>query len=175
MKKVMFISVLFLLSLCVQGYAEEIYIKSGYQSIEAIVEALAPASSDSAYKPRDLRSAVKAQKRAISMAINFKKNSSNLTTEAAKTLDILGQSLNREELKEFNFILEGHTDASGTESYNQALSQKRAKTVKEYLVSKYNISATRLTTEGKGETALYDPQSPYSGVNRRVRIVNNGR
>ena len=71
----------------------------------------------------------------------------------------------------------GFADRFGTDSYNQALSERRVETVKAYLVSK-GIEPNRIYTEGKGETqpvkacpkmsgkALIDCLSP----NRRVEV-----
>jgi len=115
------------------------------------------------------------QKRAISLAIRFKKDSFELTPDAIETLDILGKALNSDRLKEFNFLVEGYTDASGSKDYNMDLSSKRADAVKVFLVRNYKIDANRLPTQGKGETGLVDKNNPNSEVNRRVRIVNEGR
>lgn len=48
-------------------------------------------------------------------------------------------------------LVAGHTDRFGNEKYNQKLSERRAASVKDYLVSK-NIQASRIDAEGKGET-----------------------
>lgn len=48
-------------------------------------------------------------------------------------------------------VTTGHTDRFGTNAYNQALSERRAHTVKDYLISK-NIQGNRIEAEGKGET-----------------------
>jgi OOP family OmpA-OmpF porin len=50
-----------------------------------------------------------------------------------------------------NVIISGYTDRIGTAKYNQKLSERRANAVKDYLVSK-NVSADRLTAEGKGKS-----------------------
>ena len=48
-------------------------------------------------------------------------------------------------------VTTGHTDRFGTNAYNQSLSERRAHTVKDYLISK-NVQANRIEAEGKGET-----------------------
>ena len=48
-------------------------------------------------------------------------------------------------------VTTGHTDRFGTNAYNQALSERRAHTVKDYLTSK-NVQASRIEAEGKGKT-----------------------
>jgi OOP family OmpA-OmpF porin len=60
----------------------------------------------------------------------------------------------------------GYTSASGTEAYNQKLSERRAKAVQEYLINEGLISSDRLSTIGYGETnpAMYEaaPKELYS-------------
>jgi OOP family OmpA-OmpF porin len=68
-------------------------------------------------------------------------------------------------------IAVGHTDSIGTVEYNQKLSERRANTVKEYLVSK-GIEKNRIYTEGKGEKDPIATNSTAEGraKNRRVEI-----
>ncbi|MBF0234247.1 MAG: OmpA family protein [Desulfamplus sp.] len=68
--------------------------------------------------------------------------------------------------------LQGHTDSMGSDAYNQALSMKRAKAVKTYLVSK-GISENRMKCEGYGESmpaASNDTEFGRS-LNRRVQLM----
>lgn len=117
------------------------------------------------YKPEP------AEPKMISVELQFEKNSSTLTANTQKSLSMVGQALNSEDLKELKFILEGHADATGTSDYNMELSQKRAETVKMFLVDQYNISPENLVAVGKGETDLLDAGNPDSKKNRRVRII----
>ena len=68
-------------------------------------------------------------------------------------------------------IAVGHTDSIGTEQYNQGLSERRANTVKNYLVSK-GIDPNRIYTEGKGELQPIASNATREGraQNRRVEI-----
>lgn len=66
-------------------------------------------------------------------------------------LDELATLLNTESDID-QIVITGHTDRLGAESYNQALSERRARAVKNYLVSR-GVSADRLRAEGKGETS----------------------
>ncbi len=50
-----------------------------------------------------------------------------------------------------SILVVGHTDRFGSDKYNQLLSERRAKSVKDYLVGK-NVLATRIEAQGKGET-----------------------
>jgi OOP family OmpA-OmpF porin len=68
-------------------------------------------------------------------------------------------------------IATGHTDSIGTEAYNQKLSERRANTVKQYLISK-GVPADRIYAEGKGELQPVASNKTREGraQNRRVEI-----
>jgi len=72
-------------------------------------------------------------------------------------------------------IATGHTDSIGTDAYNQKLSERRATTVKEYMVSQ-GIPAAKITTLGKGETQPVATNKTADGraKNRRVDIEFKG-
>jgi outer membrane protein OmpA-like peptidoglycan-associated protein len=109
-----------------------------------------------------------------SFQIFFDLNSANLRPDAYPVLDRLGAALGSAELRDFRFVVEGHTDASGSETFNLGLSEERARSVREYLVEKHNIDPARLEPVGRGESELYDAGHPLSGKNRRVRFVDTG-
>jgi OOP family OmpA-OmpF porin len=68
--------------------------------------------------------------------------------------------------------VEGHTDSQGSESYNQALSERRANTVLNYLVSN-GIDGDRLSASGFGENSPVADNATAEGRarNRRVDLV----
>ena len=72
-------------------------------------------------------------------------------------------------------IATGHTDAIGSDAYNQRLSERRAAAVKDYLVSK-GIAASKITTIGKGESQPVATNKTAEGrqKNRRVDIEFKG-
>ena len=72
-------------------------------------------------------------------------------------------------------IATGHTDSVGTDAYNQKLSERRANSVKEYMVSK-GVPAAKITTLGKGETQPVATNKTSEGraKNRRVDIEFKG-
>ena len=88
-------------------------------------------------------------------------------------LDQLAIALQSEQLASSRFVLEGHTDAVGSEDYNLALSEQRARAAQEYLTSK-QVGAVRLEPVGKGEAELLEDTDGPSEINRRVRVVNAG-
>ena len=69
-------------------------------------------------------------------------------------------------------MVAGHTDAVGSEGYNQDLSERRADTIKKYLSEKYGITDSNLVTVGYGESKPKDANAPMDPTNRRVQVVN---
>jgi OOP family OmpA-OmpF porin len=67
--------------------------------------------------------------------------------------------------------IEGHTDSIGTDAYNQKLSERRARTVRDHMVGQ-GIAADRITTRGFGESKPIASNETAEGraQNRRVEI-----
>jgi outer membrane protein OmpA-like peptidoglycan-associated protein len=65
-------------------------------------------------------------------------------------------------------VVEGYTDASGPESYNMGLSERRAQSVSSYLLSK-GIAASRINAVGFGEQRPR-VDNPFDPMNRRVEM-----
>ena len=72
-----------------------------------------------------------------------------------------------------NAVLEGHTDNWGPEKYNLDLSKRRAESVKKYLVEKFNISASRISTKGFGESQPVATNKTDEGRQQNRRVVAN--
>ncbi len=74
--------------------------------------------------------------------------------------------------KELRVKVSGHTDSTGAEAYNEGLSQRRARAVRDYLVSK-GISESRITARGFGETQPLASNDTRDGRarNRRVELA----
>jgi outer membrane protein OmpA-like peptidoglycan-associated protein len=108
----------------------------------------------------------------VNLYVNFAYDSAELTSDARITLDRLGYALVDDRLKSFMFMIEGHTDAKGSDDYNQKLSERRAEAVRQYLMAQFGIDAGRLTARGFGKARLFDPIRPEDGVNRRVQVLN---
>ena len=70
-------------------------------------------------------------------------------------------------------VLEGHTDAYGTDEYNLNLSKKRADSIKKYLVDKFGISASRISTRGFGESQPVASNKTKEGRQQNRRVVAN--
>ena len=110
----------------------------------------------------------------MNFAVEFELGSANLTSEAMSVLDQLGAALSSDTLSPYQFRISGHTDATGPETFNQQLSEQRARAVEAYLSANFGIDRGRLNTVGMGESALLDAGNPFSPQNRRVEITNIG-
>lgn len=100
----------------------------------------------------------------------FSSGQSYLVSGGEKTLDKLVAFLNQYPEREVS--IEGHTDDVGSFEMNQALSQRRAESVKDYLLQQ-GIQAVRLDARGLGETQPIAQNSSDAGrqQNRRVEVV----
>ena len=121
---------------------------------------------------REQIAAIAKNKPNIDLEINFDYNSDRIGTRSLRSVQALGRVLSNPDLKGSTFIVAGHTDAAGSDSYNQDLSERRADSIKRYLVDKAGIPAADLVTVGYGKTKLKDPANPLADVNRRVQVVN---
>lgn len=108
----------------------------------------------------------------IDLEITFDYNSAEISAKSLSSVQALGKALSSADLKGSTFIVAGHTDAAGSEGYNQDLSERRADSIKRYLTDKYGIAGADLVTVGYGESKLKDPGQPLAEANRRVQVVN---
>ena len=108
----------------------------------------------------------------IDLEITFDYNSADISAKSLPSVQALGRALTSAELKGSTFIVAGHTDAAGGEAYNQDLSERRADSIKHYLMDRFGIAASDLVTVGYGKSKLKDPNQPMAEVNRRVQVVN---
>jgi outer membrane protein OmpA-like peptidoglycan-associated protein len=108
----------------------------------------------------------------IDLEINFDYNSADISARSMPSVQALGRALTNPDLKGSTFVVAGYTDAVGGEAYNQDLSERRADSIKRYLVDKFGIASGDLVTVGYGKTRLKDPDRPMAEVNRRVQVVN---
>lgn len=102
--------------------------------------------------------------------VNFEFDSARLRPDALPILDEAVTVLDRR--KDISVDVVGHTDSTGTTQYNQGLSERRAKAVYDYFVSK-GIAADRLSSRGYGETKPAYSNATREGraKNRRVELV----
>jgi len=115
---------------------------------------------------------IAATKRKIDLEIHFDFNSADISKDSMSSVKALGEALSDPTLRGSTFVVAGHTDGVGGDSFNQELSERRADTIKRYLVDHYHLTSGDLVTVGYGKTKLKDAKDPTDGVNRRVQVVN---
>lgn len=103
----------------------------------------------------------------LSLSANFESDSAKLSPEYIAKIDEVAKVLVQN--SEYKVLLEGHTDATGSEEYNQKLSEKRAQAVAAELI-KMGVSQDRIKTVGYGELSPIATNKTKEGraQNRRV-------
>jgi outer membrane protein OmpA-like peptidoglycan-associated protein len=107
----------------------------------------------------------------VTHGIYFDVNSDKIKGESYKTLaDIISMLTEAPALR---VSIDGHTDSDGSDASNTELSQKRAESVKAYLIENGKIDASRLEAKGYGETKPIDANTTPEGKanNRRVELT----
>jgi outer membrane protein OmpA-like peptidoglycan-associated protein len=102
--------------------------------------------------------------------ITFKTGSNDLNSDFFKVLD--GVTMVVQEYNKTLIVIAGHTDDVGTEEHNQALSERRAASVGQYLASR-GVDGQRITTAGYGESQPIASNKTEAGraQNRRVEVT----
>ena len=103
--------------------------------------------------------------------VNFEFNQSVLTADAKEILNRVAAELWKAEWSNTRWEIAGHTSSIGSKEYNQALSQRRAESVKAYLATR-GVAASRLVAKGYGETQPKYPEVAEGDnwKNRRVEL-----
>ncbi len=99
--------------------------------------------------------------------INFAFNSADVPREFYSYIDAVGGLMSQD--PQLRLVIEGHTDAVGSEPYNLALSERRAVSVGEYLVRVHHIEPQRIAIAGLGKSQPLTPD-PTDSRNRRVEF-----
>lgn len=112
----------------------------------------------------------------VDLQVQFAYDSAELTPQAVEQLEALAAALRDAAVQTNAFRVEGHTDSTGSEAYNQALSKRRAQAVASFLVGA-GIAANRVRPRGYGESRPIAPNTDAEGqaLNRRVAVVNLGK
>jgi len=135
-------------------------------SVEEIVNALSPPARTRSLNARNLR----VEPARIDLTVNFDFDSARLKDDSKPQLERLAEALRNDRLASLRFQVEGHTDAQGTASYNDALSARRAEAVVAFL-AQAGIDREKLQSVGRGFRDLLDATDPKAAKNRRVRIL----
>ncbi|MFN0031381.1 MAG: OmpA family protein [Flavobacteriales bacterium] len=119
----------------------------------------------------DTRSKLITEGKLVTRGILFDSGSDKIKAESYGTLKDIATVLNENPDVKVKII--GHTDSDGEDAANLELSKKRAAAVKEALTKEFAIDASRMETDGKGESTPTDKNDTSAGKanNRRVEFV----
>lgn len=107
----------------------------------------------------------------IKQKIFFASGRSVILSKSFKTLNEVALAM--KEHPKLKIEVGGHTDSNGSDKYNLKLSQKRAESVRQYLIKKGGIDGSRLTAKGYGEAKPIDTNKTRSGRSRNRRVEFN--
>jgi len=104
--------------------------------------------------------------------INFDLGSWTISPDQAAKLQVIADGLNRAIQRNPRevFLIEGHTDATGNDTDNLSLSDRRAEAAAELLTQQFGVPAENLTSQGYGSQYLKEQTSGPSRINRRVTV-----
>jgi OmpA-OmpF porin, OOP family len=103
--------------------------------------------------------------------VQFDPDASTIRPESYQTLGRIADALCHSTLLRYGFLIVGRTDATGKREYNLTLSQKRADSIRDALVTTFKISPKRLQAVGLGEEQLQDAARPTAAINQQVQVV----
>jgi outer membrane protein OmpA-like peptidoglycan-associated protein len=108
----------------------------------------------------------------IDLDVNFDSGSWQLTDDQVDRLSVIAQALNQaiQQNPREVFLVEGHTDAVGSDIDNLSLSDRRAEAVAVALTEQFQVPPENLVTQGYGEQDLKVPTQGAERANRRVAI-----
>jgi len=120
---------------------------------------------------QDIKGRIASSGKIALYGILFDTGKSEIQASSEKAIGSVATYL--KENPDVNVYIVGHTDNTGDYSMNQKLSKARGESVKNYLVTKYGISAARLSGDGAGPICPVTSNDTEEGrtLNRRVEIV----
>lgn len=147
--------------------------RSKTEEEDKIIEELSAKAMRGLSRPERTKLAEATESRpAIDLEINFDFNAADTTEGIRSVLMALGRAMTSADLNGAKFMVAGHTDAKGSDAYNQKLSERRANAVKTFLTTHFNLKDEQLVAVGYGEERLKNRKKPYAEENRRVQVVN---
>jgi OOP family OmpA-OmpF porin len=145
-------------------------IRTDYPTLDEIEDLIKKYACKEVIKEVVVEKPVEAEKlQWVLVGVNFEFDRARLTEGSYPILYGAVQYLNNR--PDLNIEIQGHTDYIGSDSYNQDLSERRATTVRDYLVAK-GIDSSRLTIKGYGESVPIADNTTAEGraLNRRIEF-----
>jgi OOP family OmpA-OmpF porin len=111
----------------------------------------------------------------FAVEIQFDDDSSVIRPESYRTLGRIADTLYDPALLPYKFLIVGHSVATGKREINLTLSQRRADSIRDALVTTFKISPKRLQGIGLGEEQLLDAAHPTAPINQQIEIATVGK
>lgn len=107
----------------------------------------------------------------VAVRLRFGLNSATLRPDAVEELNKLAKALEDESLRDYKFMIEGHTCDRGLADHNMTLSMRRAYAVADYLTSNTNLSPDQFEVNWFGESYPAEPNTDENARKRNRRVV----
>jgi outer membrane protein OmpA-like peptidoglycan-associated protein len=104
----------------------------------------------------------------IALRVQFALDSAEIPSDGLRQLDVIAKGI-AALAGTPRILIEGYTDASGSEQHNEVLSMRRAEAVRTSLIAR-GVAAEWLLTRGNGSSAPLRPDEPHAPENRRVEL-----
>jgi len=108
----------------------------------------------------------------LDLDIQFNPGSPVIRPDSYRMLGRVADALSDPRLLPLGFLIVGHTDASGKREDNLTLSQRRAESFRDVLVTTFKISPKRIQAVGLGEEQLADADHPKAPVNQQIQVIS---
>jgi len=166
-------NIMFLLILCGQAaWAADNFATTRQEFVQALQE---KPKTRSFQPDRGVAGIVQDQRPSVNVLIHFDYNSAMIKSGSEKFLKEIASAL-QNELKDSVFVIAGHTDSDGSENYNIVLSQKRANSIKNFLLKQgANYKQIRTESFGKSKPIADNNTETGKAKNRRVEFIRIGR
>ncbi len=104
----------------------------------------------------------------------FENNSVAIEPQSYRTIGLIADALHHPILRNYKFLIVGHTNATGAPDHNLELSLQRANAILVALSTTFSIPAGQLEAIGVGQEMPLDATNPKAPANRRVQLINLG-
>jgi OmpA-OmpF porin, OOP family len=107
----------------------------------------------------------------LNLDIQFNPDSPVIRPDSYRMLGRIADTFADPMMLPYGFLIVGHTESTGKREYNLTLSQRRADSIRDVLVTTFKISPKRIQAVGLGEEQLQDAEHPKAPANRQIQIV----
>lgn len=108
----------------------------------------------------------------FSIEVQFDADSPVIRPDSYRTLGRIADALQNPAVLAYGFLIVGHTESTGKREINLTLSQRRADSIRDVLVTTFKVSSKRLQAVGLGEEQLRDTARPAAPANQRIQVIS---